>query len=149
MRIKLFLPSCLINHVNTSLYYISTYFLHFIILHWPSNMFVLSQFPLIYHISFDLWFLFLVSYRILLYHNLSYKGRMNWQFKASLFLHILHLPLKCFHFFQCSDSSCTDPLCKLAWLYPQWVTEIHLPMTDGYICTKHLLACVQRTVLWP
>jgi len=86
-----------------------------IIVHCPTKVCVLPQFPLIHHISSDLSFVFLVSCHILLYPTLSYNGKMNWQFKASLLNPSYFTPTtESKFFFQCSDSSRTDPLCKLA-----------------------------------
>lgn len=52
-----FLSSCLINNMNTSMYNTSTHFVCFlvIIINCPTDVYVLSQFPFIHHISFDIW----------------------------------------------------------------------------------------------
>lgn len=136
----------MINYINTISYYIYTYFcisFFVIIVHCPINMYFLSQLPLIHHISFYLPFLFCVlSHPPLPYSQLQWESELAIQsFSVYSFTFCTYhwkKPIFC----QCSDSTSTDPLCKLAWLYPQWVTEIHFAMSSGYICTNHLLACI-------
>lgn len=154
MRIKLFLPSCLINHVNTSLYYISTYFFA---LHYSTLAYQHVR-PITISIDPSYLFWLVISFSSVLSHpplphsQLQQKNELaiqsfsvysfifcTYHWNVFIFSNVQIVPalILCANLLDFTHSG---------WLYPQWVTEIHLPMTDGYICTKHLLGCVQLPV---